>query len=178
VARNRAPSGKGERPKAEAESGKLKAENRIGERRKNVNSEGGKFTVTGPPAAIDIEIRVRYAEVDPMGALHHSRYWVYFEMGRTELLRAGGIAYADLEREGVLFVVARCAAKFLQPARYDDLLVLTTRIVKMGAARIDHAYELKRKRDGLLLATAETTLACVGRDGQLQPIPESIRSPA
>ncbi len=127
-----------------------------------------------PPREIDIDIRVRYAEVDQMGALHHSRYWVYFEMGRTELLRAAGVAYADLEREGVLFVVAKCAANFKFPARYDDRVTLTTRITKVGAARIDHTYELKRKADGVLLATAETTLACVSADGQIIPIPESL----
>lgn len=129
-------------------------------------------------SSIEIEIRVRYAEVDQMGALHHSRYWVYFEMGRTELLRSQGAAYADLEKAGTFFVVARCAARFLAAARYDDVLVLTTRITRMGAARIDHAYELKRKADGLLLATAETTLACVDRQGKIIAIPDFIRGPA
>jgi len=123
----------------------------------------------------DIEIRVRYAEVDPMGVLHHSRYWVYFEMGRTELLRAGGITYRHCEEAGVLFVLSKCSARFLAPARYDDVLTLTTRIVRMGLARIDHAYELRRKHDGLLLATAETTLACVNRGGEVIPIPPHIR---
>ena len=124
---------------------------------------------------MDIDIRVRYAEVDQMGALHHSRYWVYFEMGRTELLRAAGVAYADLEREGVLFAVAKCSANFRAAARYDDVLTLTTRITRTGAARIDHAYELKRKSDGLLIATAETTLACLDRTGRIIPIPEKIK---
>lgn len=128
------------------------------------------------PQQIDIEIRVRYPEVDPMGALHHSRYWVYFEMGRTELLRAQGCSYRDLEAAGVLFVVAKCAAKFRAPAGYDDVLILSTRIVKTGAARIDHAYELKRKSDGLLLATAETTLACVSPQGQIIAIPDSMKA--
>ena len=131
--------------------------------------------MTPPPAPMEIEIRVRYAEVDQMGALHHSRFWVYFEMGRTELLRRQGFAYADLEREGVFFVVAKCAAKFLAPARYDDVLVLTTRITRMGAARIDHAYELRRKADNVLVSTAETTLACVDRQGSIAAIPPAIR---
>lgn len=122
-----------------------------------------------------LEIRVRYAEVDRMGALHHSRYWVYFEMGRTELLRLGGVTYGDLEREGVFFVVARCAAKYHAPARYDDVVALTTRIMNVGAARIDHAYELTRRADGRLLATAETTIACVDREGRVQPVPDFIR---
>jgi acyl-CoA thioester hydrolase len=130
-----------------------------------------------PAGSCQIEIRVRYAEVDRMGAVHHSRYWVYFEMGRTELLRQQGVAYADLERQGVLFVVAKCSARFLAPARYDDLLTLTTRIVRMGAARIDHAYELKRTGDGQLLCTADTTLACVDPEGRIIPIPPSVRGP-
>jgi acyl-CoA thioester hydrolase len=147
----------------------------------------------------DLTIRVRYAEVDQMGVLHHSRFWVYFEMGRTELLRRSGLSYADLENAGVFFVVAKCSARFLAPARYDDELVLTTRITRVGAARIDHAYELRRAAAavgvtappaapspgapgpaaalpaGLLLATAETTIACVDRQGQLIAIPDNIR---
>lgn len=131
--------------------------------------------MTAPAQSCDIEIRVRYAEVDQMGVVHHSRFWVYLEMGRTELLRQAGAAYRDLEAAGVFFVVAKCSAKFLAPARYDDLLTLTTRIVRVGAARIDHAYELKRKSDGLPVLTAETTIACVNRDGQIIPIPDFIR---
>ncbi len=130
-----------------------------------------------PPTFCDLEVRVRYAEVDAMGVLHHSRFWVYFEMGRTELLRLAGVAYRDLEERGVFFVVAKCAARFLAPARYDDVLILSTRIVRMGAARIDHAYELKRKEGGALLATAETTIACVDRQGQIMAIPDSMRLP-
>jgi len=127
------------------------------------------------PQQIDIDIRVRYPEVDQMGALHHSRYWVYFEMGRTELLRSQGVSYHDLEEAGVLFVVAKCAAKFLAPARYDDVLSLSTRITKTGAARIDHAYELRRKADGLVLATGESTIACVNRQGRIIAIPEKLK---
>ena len=122
----------------------------------------------------DIEIRVRYAEVDAMGVLHHSRFWVYFEMGRTELLRRGGVTYAELEKAGTFFVVAKCEARYLAPARYDDLLTLTTRITRMGAARIDHVYELKRSSDGVAVATAETTIACVDRTGQIIAIPDFI----
>jgi acyl-CoA thioester hydrolase len=110
-----------------------------------------------------------------MGVLHHSRYWVYFEIGRTELLRSKGISYRDCEEKGVFFVVAGCSAKFHAPARYDDLLILSTTITKMGAARIDHAYELRRKADGMLLSTAQTTIACVDRQGQIIPIPDFIR---
>jgi acyl-CoA thioester hydrolase len=119
-----------------------------------------------------ITIRVRYPEVDAMGYLHHSRYWQYFEMGRIELLRSLGYSYADLEKQGVFFVVVKVECRYKAPARYDEELSLTTRVVKQTHVRIDHAYELRR--EGILLAEASTTIACVGRDGQLMPIPEFL----
>ena len=134
--------------------------------------------MTQPINTGKIEIRIRYAETDAMGVLHHSRFWVYFEMGRTELLRTQGCDYAGLEKQGVFFVVAKCAARYLVPARYDEVLELTTTISRLGMARIDHTYELRRKDpsgEGLLLATAETTLACVNREGQIIAIPDAIR---
>ncbi|MHC4561652.1 MAG: acyl-CoA thioesterase [Planctomycetota bacterium] len=134
--------------------------------------------MTSNNTTCDIEIRVRYGEVDQMGVVHHSRYWEYFEMGRTELLRQGGVAYRDVEEAGVLLVIAKCAAKFHVPARYDDLLVLRTTMTKMSAARIDHSYELKRKGDDTVLVTAETTLACVERNGRICPIPDRVRDAA
>lgn len=120
-----------------------------------------------------ITLRVRYPEVDAMGYVHHSRYFQYFEMGRVELLRSFGRSYADLEREGVFFVVVKVECRFKAPARYDEELALTTRIVKQTHVRIDHAYELRRGQ--ALLAEAATTIACVGRDGQLRQIPEALR---
>ena len=117
-------------------------------------------------------IRVRYPEVDAMGDLHHSRYFQYFEMGRVELLRSLGHNYADLERGGVLFVVVKVECKYRAPARYDEELALTTRVVRQTHVRIDHAYELRRGET--LLAEAATTIACVGRDGQVRPIPEEL----
>ncbi|MCP4379240.1 MAG: acyl-CoA thioesterase, partial [bacterium] len=115
-----------------------------------------------------------YPEVDRSGVVHHSRYWVYFEMGRTELLRAQGVDYRDLEDQDILFVMFKCSAKYHSPARYDDILTLSTRITRTGRARIDHAYELKRKSDGLLIATSETTLACVNSGGAIIAIPDSV----
>jgi len=119
-----------------------------------------------------ITIRVRYPEVDAMGFLHHSRYFQYFEMGRIELLRSLGHSYADLEREGVLFVVVKVECRYKSPARYDDELTLTTRVVRETHVRIDHAYELRRGQT--LLAEATTTIACIGRDGQMMKIPEVL----
>ena len=123
----------------------------------------------------DTQIRVRYVEVDRMGVLHHSCYWVHFEMGRTELLRANGMTYRQCEEQGIFLVMVRGSVKYHAPARYDDVLVLTTRLKKMGQVKIDHSYEMRRKSDGALLATAETTLGCVDRDSNVIPIPDAIR---
>ena len=116
-----------------------------------------------------ITIRVRYPEVDAMGYLHHSRYLQYFEMGRIELLRSLGHSYVDLERDGVLFVVAKVECRYKAPARYDDELTLTTTIVKQTHVRIDHEYVLKR--ESTVIAEAATTIACVDRQGNLREIP-------
>jgi acyl-CoA thioester hydrolase len=123
-----------------------------------------------------IVLRVRYPEVDAMGYLHHSRFLQYFEMGRIELLRSIGFSYAELERQGIFFVVAKVEVKYKAPARYDEELSLTTRVVRQTHVRIDHAYELKR--GDTLLAEATTTIACVGKDGQIRQIPETIVMPA
>jgi acyl-CoA thioester hydrolase len=121
-----------------------------------------------------IPIRVRYVECDPMGYLHHSNYLPFFEMGRTECLRAAGGSYRDLEAQGVFFVVAKLSVQFKRPARYDDELELLTRVIKQTHVRIDHAYEMRRASDKELLCTAETTIACVGRDGHVRAIPEFL----
>jgi acyl-CoA thioester hydrolase len=121
----------------------------------------------------EITIRVRYAETDRMGLLHHANYLVYFEQGRTELLRACGLAYKDLEDQGYLLVLTRAEVRYRSPARYDDLLTLRTTVVRTTAVRIDHRYELLR--DGVLLAEGGTTLACVDRDGRVQALPNFLR---
>src|SRR3954467_8955774 len=117
------------------------------------------------PIEHTISIRVRYPEVDGMGYLHHSRYLQYFEIGRVELLRSIGHSYADLEREGVFFVVVKAECRYKAPARFDDELSLTTRIVRQTHVRIDHAYELRR--GGGLIAGARTPTPGGGRGGGL-----------
>ena len=121
-----------------------------------------------------ITIRVRYPEVDAMGYLHHSRYLQYFEMGRVELLRQLGFSYAQMERQGVFFVVVKAEIRYRAPARYDEELTLTTGVTKQTHVRYDHAYELRRGET--LLAEGMTTIACVGRDGGLREIPAELAS--
>jgi acyl-CoA thioester hydrolase len=121
----------------------------------------------------DITIRVRYAETDRMGLLHHANYLVYFEQGRTELLRSQGYSYRDLEDQGYLLVLTRLQVRYRSPARYDDLLTLRTTVVRTTLVKIEHRYELMR--DGVLLAEGETTLGCINREGKVQPLPDLLR---
>ncbi len=108
-----------------------------------------------------------------MGFLHHSRFLQYFEMGRVELLRSRGTCYADIERGGIFFVVTKAQVNYKSPARYDELLQLTTRLIRQTHVRFDHSYELRR--DGLLLAEGQTTIAAVNREGKVVEIPPSMR---
>jgi acyl-CoA thioester hydrolase len=119
-------------------------------------------------------IRVRYAETDRMGLLHHANYLVYFEQARTELLRSLGMTYRDLEDEGFLLVLTKVEVRYKRPAHYDDVLTIRTTAERTTAVRIDHRYEVLR--DGLLIAEGATTLACVDRDGRPQALPAALRA--
>jgi acyl-CoA thioester hydrolase len=121
----------------------------------------------------EITIRVRYAETDRMGLLHHANYLVYFEQGRTELLRSQGLAYKDLEDQGILLVLTRAQVRYKSPVYYDDLLTLQTTVVRTTLVKIEHHYKLFRDRR--LLAEGETTLGCVDREGRVQQLPESLQ---
>lgn len=126
-----------------------------------------------PVARSALELRVRYCECDPMGFAHHSTYPVWFEMGRTELLRESGQNYRDYEEAGIFLAVVSLLVKYKKPARYDDVLTLVTTLDDVGHVKIEHSYELRRGQD--VLATAETTLACLDREGKARPLPESLR---
>ena len=126
------------------------------------------------PMTGEIQIRVRYAETDRMGLLHHANYLVYFEQARTELLRQMGRSYKDVEDHGFFLVLAKIEVRYRLPARYDDLLTLRTTVTRSTPVRIEHRYEVLR--DGQLLAEGSSTLACVDKDGRLQAMPEWLYS--
>jgi acyl-CoA thioester hydrolase len=121
----------------------------------------------------EITVRVRYAETDRMGLLHHANYLVYFEQARVELLRQLGHSYREMEDQGFLLVLTRIEVRYRRPAYYDDLLTIRVTVERTTSVRIDHRYEVFR--DGLLLAEGATTLACVNRDGQPQALPDFLR---
>jgi acyl-CoA thioester hydrolase len=117
----------------------------------------------------EIQIRVRYAETDRMGLLHHANYLVYFEQARTELLRARGAAYKELEDRGYFLVIVKVEIKYKSPAHYDDVLTIRTTVTRTTPVRLEHKYEVFR--DGSLICDGATTLACVDVNGKLQAMP-------
>lgn len=119
-----------------------------------------------------ITIVPRYAETDKAGVVHHSVYPVWFEMGRTELLRANGLAYKDLEETGVFFVVAELNIKYRRAAFYDEKLQLQTLCTSVTAGKVQHSYKLTREDNGLVIAEGTSTLACVDSNGKVRRIPE------
>ncbi len=118
-----------------------------------------------------ITIQPRYSETDQGGVIHHAVYPVYFEMGRTELLRANDLAYKDLEAAGVFFVIAELRVKFRRPAFYDEKLTLETTCTNVTASKVEHSYKLIRPDTGIVLAEGESTLACVDSQGKIRRMP-------
>lgn len=123
-------------------------------------------------AVHEMEIRVRYQETDGQRRVHHANFLTYFEMGRTEMLRAHGRTYREFEEAGLFMVVSDATLRYHAAADYDDLLLLRTRVEKVGAAHIKHAYEVVRGTR--ILVTGETTVVCVDREGRVRRLPDWI----
>jgi acyl-CoA thioester hydrolase len=122
-------------------------------------------------------IRVRYAETDQMGVVYHANYFVWFEVGRVELLRQLGFAYKQMEQEDDChFPVVEAICRYKAPARYDDELLLETTVLIMRRSVIKFGYRLLRpEQDALtLLAEAETTHVTVNRSMHKIPLPRKF----
>lgn len=113
-------------------------------------------------------VRVRYKDTDQMGVVYNGNYFTWFEVGRVELLRDIGISYKDLERRGVFTAVAEAYCKYIKPARFDDEIIIKTRIRKLTETRIEFEYSLYRKEDELLLAKGYTLHVFV--DKNIKPV--------
>ena len=132
------------------------------------------------------QIRVRYAECDPMGVAHHASYAPWLEIARTELLRDSGQTYESLERAGLFLVVTKMEIRYRRPVRYDDVIEVRTRVEGGSRVRIQHQYEIAvLERAGAapdpadpaigpggVVAVASTTLACVGPDARPRELPD------
>jgi acyl-CoA thioester hydrolase len=114
-------------------------------------------------ASIEITLRVRYAETDAMGVAHHASYIVWLEQGRTELLRAYGTSYRAIEAAGFFVVLTDLQARYLAPARYDDVVAVRVRMDELRSRGLSFAYELRLAESGAPLLTARTEHVFVAR---------------
>jgi len=129
---------------------------------------------TGSRAIVnESRIRVRYAETDQMGVVYHANHFIWFEVGRVELLRQLGFSYKDMEEQDNCFIAvvdARC--RYKAPAVYDDEILVRTRLKNIRESMIHFGYELVRVVDGTLLAEGETTHIVADAQMQKTTLPE------
>lgn len=124
----------------------------------------------------ETEIRVRYAETDKMGIVHHSNYLIWFEAGRSDLCRARGFSYKEMEEnDNALMVVAESYVRYKSPAYYEDVLTVRTRVAEIRSRSIRFIYEIVRPADGLLLAEGETLHLVTDQFKRVRQIPEIYR---
>ena len=119
-------------------------------------------------------VRVRYAETDQMGVVYYSNYFVWFEIGRTDLLRTLGSTYRQLEAEGLTLPVIEASCQYAAPCLYDDELVVVTRGRLLSPIRVAFDYAVERP-DGTVAARGRTEHAGIGRDGRPRRLPGFLR---
>jgi acyl-CoA thioester hydrolase len=115
------------------------------------------------------ELRVRYAETDAMGVVYYANYLVWFELGRTDWIRAHGVTYREFEEHGILLPVVHASCDYRQSARYDDLVRVETTVTKLSRAGVDFAYRIVRVEPGpaSLLVEGRTEHAFMSREGRI-----------
>jgi acyl-CoA thioester hydrolase len=125
----------------------------------------------------ETKINVRYAETDQMGIVHHSNYYVWFELARTEYCKAKGFSYRDMEREdGALMVVAESYCRYKLPAFYDDELIIRTKIEDVRSRTLRFLYEVFRPSDNKLLAEGETMHVVTDVNKRVRSMPEKYKA--
>jgi acyl-CoA thioester hydrolase len=104
--------------------------------------------------------RVAYSDTDQMGFMHHSNYLKYYETARWELFRSIGIAYPEIENEGIILPVVNASLKFIKPAFYDQEIIISTSIKSFKGARIVFEFQAINET-GEIINEAQITVACV-----------------
>jgi acyl-CoA thioester hydrolase len=122
-----------------------------------------------------INLRVRYAETDKMGVVYHANYFMWFEIGRCELLRTIGKSYRELEATGIGLPVIEAHCEYKSPARYDDELQVKTWGKLLSPARVEFVYEIRRPADDTVNAVGRTVHAAVDTTGRPCRLPDFIR---
>jgi acyl-CoA thioester hydrolase len=122
-------------------------------------------------------LRVLYGDTDAAAVVYNANYLRYFELGRTEFMRARVCSYRDIEQLGIVLPVTECHVRFKAPARYDDLLLIETTLTGLKKVSCTFSYRILREEEGYkprLLAKGFTTHASVNREGKLTPLPTEI----
>jgi len=126
-----------------------------------------------PQAVNQTRLRVRYAETDQMGVVYHSNHFIWFEVGRVELLRQLGFSYRDMESKDKRFIaVAEAKCRYRAPVRYDEEIVVRTQLLNVRDSVVHFGYELRRAEDGALLTEGETTHIVTDEAMQIATLPE------
>ena len=120
-------------------------------------------------AAVALDIRVRYAETDAMGVVYYANYLIWFELGRTEWIRAHGITYREFEDHGILLPAVHASCDYKNSGRYDDLVRIETTVTNFSRARVGFAYRVLRIEPGpaTLLVEGRTEHVYLNREGRL-----------
>jgi acyl-CoA thioester hydrolase len=132
--------------------------------------------VTMARPASTSHVRVRYAETDQMGVVYYANYFVWFEIGRTDLLRTLGGTYRDLEADGIFLPVIEAACQYIDSCRYDDELTIETTGRVLSPVRVEFTYTVIRARDGARAAAGRTVHAALNRDGRPTRLPAAVRA--
>ena len=126
---------------------------------------------------VETRLRVRYAETDQMGVVYHSNFIIWMEVGRVEMMRALGYTYRDMEQDGFHLPVAEVKCRYKAPAKYDDLIVIRTRMLNLRGFLIHFGYEILRDEDNKLIAEGESIHLVVGPDMQRCSLPDKYMVP-
>ncbi|MBL8171516.1 MAG: acyl-CoA thioesterase [Acidobacteria bacterium] len=120
----------------------------------------------------ETRVRVRYAETDQAGMVYHSNYLIWFEVGRVELCRAYGFNYREMETEADAYLpVTECRVRYRIPAKYDEELVIRSKVIELRSRAIKFAYEVRRMSDDMLLAEGETHHIVMNSQGRARAFP-------
>ncbi len=128
---------------------------------------------TRSPVISESRLRVRYAETDQMGVVYHSNHFIWFEIGRVELMRELGFSYRDIEQnEGLFIAVADARCRYKAPVRYDDEVIVRTHLKNVRESFVHFSYEIVRAGDTELLAEGETTHIVTDKQMKTAALPE------
>ncbi len=123
----------------------------------------------------ETKLIVRYSETDQMGRVYYSRYLEWFELGRAEHLKSAGFPYSEMEKQGLYLVVADTYVKYIKPAKYEEPIIVKTIIKEVNKASVIFEYEITDEKTKELLATGNSKLVSVTKEGKVTSIPDTIR---